>query len=82
LWLDEAFCLRLAQSIVAGKIRNTVAFSRRQRRLSRDGKRQLTAIDALLPKVQSATSLDQLMGYEGTAAAMYYPELFTLTISR
>jgi CRISPR-associated protein Cas1 len=76
--LDEAFCLRVAQSIVAGKIRNTVAFSRRQRRLSRDGKRQLTAIDALLPKVQSATSLDQLMGYEGTAAAMYYRVFRTL----
>jgi CRISPR-associated protein Cas1 len=70
--LDAAFCLQLAQAIVAGKIRNTVAFCRRQRRLSRDSKQRSTAMEALLPKIATAVSIEQLMGYEGTAAATYY----------
>jgi CRISPR-associated protein Cas1 len=70
--LDATFCLRLAQAIVAGKIRNAVVFCRRQRRLSREGKQRLVAMEALLPKIDAATTLEQLMGYEGTAAAMYY----------
>jgi CRISPR-associated protein Cas1 len=70
--LDEAFCLRTAQAIVTGKIRNSVVFCRRQRRLTREGKQHTVAMEALLPKISTATSLEQLMGYEGTAAALYY----------
>lgn len=69
---DAAFCLGIAQAIVTGKIRNAIAFGRRQRRLSRDGKQHIRAMEASLPKIQTATALDQLMGYEGSAAAMYY----------
>lgn len=76
--LEPAFCLSIAQAIVAGKIRNAVAFCRRQRRLSRDGKQHAHAMEALLPKVPTATTLDQLMGYEGSAAALYYRVLRSL----
>ena len=70
--LDGAFCLRVARAVVAGKIRNAAAFCRRQRRLTRDGKRRLKRLDALLPGVDSAGDLPQLLGYEGAAAATYY----------
>ncbi len=70
--LDTTFCLRLAQAIVTGKVRNAVAFCRRQRRLTREGKQHLMAIEALLPKIPTAATLEQLMGYEGAAAALYY----------
>ena len=70
--LDDAFCLRVARAIVAGKIHNATAFCRRQRRLTRDGKRRLKRLEALLPDVRTAGSLQQLLGYEGAAAATYY----------
>ena len=75
--LDPGFCLQVAQAIVAGKIRNSIGFCRRQRRLGRDAKRRMAAMEALLPKVQEAVNLNQLMGYEGTAAATYYREFRT-----
>ena len=70
--LDDAFCRRVARSVVAGKIHNAAAFCRRQRRLTHDGKRRLKSLEALLPKVRAASDLQQLLGYEGAAAAMYY----------
>jgi CRISPR-associated protein Cas1 len=70
--LDAAFCLRMAQVIVTGKIRNAVAFCRRQRRLTQEGKQRIAAMEALLPKLPMTGSIEQLMGYEGTAAALYY----------
>ena len=63
---------------MAGKIRNAVAFCRRQRRLRRDSTQHLRTMEALLPKLHTATTLDQLMGYEGSAAAAYYRVLRTL----
>lgn len=70
--LDGAFRLRVARAVVAGKIHNASAFCRRQRRLTRDGKRRLERLDALLPGVRAAGDLRRLMGYEGAAAAAYY----------
>lgn len=70
--LDAAFCRRVAQAVVAGKIHNAAAFCRRQRRLTHDSKRLLKRLDALLPSVRAASDLQQLLGYEGAAAATYY----------
>lgn len=70
--LDDAFCLRIARAVVAGKIHNAVAFCQRQRRLTHEGKRRLKRLKALLPSVHAAGDLQQLLGYEGTAAAAYY----------
>ncbi len=52
-----------------------------QRRLTREGKQHLLAIEALLPKIPTAATLEQLMGYEGTAAALYYRSVITACAS-
>lgn len=70
--LDDAFCLRIARAVVAGKIHNAAAFCRRQRRLTHDGKHRLKRLAALLPSVHAAGNMQQLLGYEGAAAATYY----------
>ena len=70
--LDAPFCRRVARSVVAGKIHNAAALCRRQRRLTHDGKRRLKRLDTLLPSIHAADNIQQLLGYEGTAAATYY----------
>ena len=71
---DEAFCLALARSFVRGKIANgRLIFSR----LSR--KRQVPALQqaaiemkAVLERLDSAETLNQLRGFEGNAARIYF----------
>jgi CRISPR-associated protein Cas1 len=68
---DRDFCLGVARTIVAGKINNQMAFARRQN----DG----TAADAGLRTMRSmrdkalkATSIETLLGIEGSASAAYF----------
>lgn len=69
---DPQFCLKVARAIVRGKIRNAVAFCRRQRRREKESGERLLAMEEILPQVERAQSLESLRGYEGTAAALYY----------
>ena len=70
--LDDAFCLRTAKAVVAGKIHNAAAFCRRQRRLTREGSQRLRRLETFLRHARGAGSLQQLLGHEGAAAATYY----------
>jgi CRISPR-associated protein Cas1 len=69
---DPQFCLRNAAAIVAGKIRNMMAMVQRQRRLRGDGRSLLVELEAILPKLPAAASLDALNGFEGAASAAYF----------
>lgn len=69
---EEAFCLTTARQIVAGKIHNMTLFCRRQRRFERADQARLARIDGLLPQVATASSRAQVLGYEGTASALYF----------
>ncbi len=74
---DEAFCLRQGQAIIGGKLRNMltvlqrIARSRRQRNLESP----IAGVRSALQKVEQTTSLDQLRGIEGAAAAAYFAGL-------
>ena len=69
---NERFCLDVARQIVTGKIRNMSAFCRRQRRFEAADRQRLTSMENLVPRVAEATTREQIMGYEGTASAMYF----------
>jgi CRISP-associated protein Cas1 len=69
---DKEFCLRLAATFVTGKVRNMIAMVKQQKRLREDGRSPLSELEATLPKIPTATSLDQLNGYEGIASKAYF----------
>lgn len=76
-WQDAAFQLETARSIVRGKLLNS-----KQLLLRLNRKRHLDAvagaiegITADLHAVERVSNVDQLRGYEGSAAARYFPAL-------
>src|SRR5205085_9414113 len=68
---DESFCLAQAQAIVAGKIKNLIAFARRQQEAASAG-RELNLLKRSLERAQRATSVETLLGIEGSASAAYF----------
>ena len=69
--VDEAwFCLRLAKKLVAGKIRNQrTMLLRNHVEPPESGLRELKS---LVSRAQAAESLDELLGFEGLAARIYF----------
>lgn len=67
---DEWFCVRLAKSIVATKIRNQRTLL--QRNHVEPPAQALDTLKRMAVRAESATSLDELLGIEGTAAASYF----------
>jgi CRISPR-associated protein Cas1 len=64
--------MKMAATIVAGKIRNMIAMIKQQRRLRGDGRSPMADLDKSLPKLPTARSIDQLNGLEGAASAAYF----------
>ncbi|MEP7343047.1 MAG: CRISPR-associated endonuclease Cas1 [Acidobacteriota bacterium] len=69
---DPQFCLQLAATLVAGKVRNMMAMVKQQRRLRGDGRSPMTELENTLKKLPTARTIDQLNGYEGAASAAYF----------
>ncbi len=69
---DPQFCLKIAATIVSGKVRNMIAMVKQQRRLRSDRSSPLSELENSLPKHHNARSIDQLNGYEGAASAAYF----------
>jgi CRISP-associated protein Cas1 len=67
---DEPFCLRLARSIVATKIRNQRTML--QRNHIEPPARALEALKRLAKRALDAAALESLLGIEGTAAHYYF----------
>lgn len=71
---NPSFCLQLARQIVQGKISNSRMLLKRLAR-HRDAPAFIQASDELaqvINRLDSATSLDQLRGFEGNAARIYF----------
>lgn len=69
---DSVKSLHIAKQIVRGKINNQRVILQRR---AQEDPRTLSAVDgmlAMLNAVEQATDLDQLRGYEGKAAALYF----------
>ncbi len=73
---NSSFILKTAKAIVSGKLRNQRALLQR---IQRSSKRDLgfskviAELKRLVDKCKFAKDLDELRGYEGIAAAMYFP---------
>ncbi|APB32485.1 CRISPR-associated Cas1 family protein [Gloeomargarita lithophora Alchichica-D10] len=69
--------LSLAKAIISAKIKNSKVFLQRQLRRHNitDNTQCLTTLTNCLAKIKIATSTEQLMGFEGAAAASYFPAL-------
>ncbi len=70
---DEQFCLQVARAIVSGKIRNSRTLLRRNARELPGG--VLHHLAESRRHAERATSLEQLLGIEGTAARVYFSNL-------
>jgi len=71
---DRAFAVRMARSVVAGKLANMATLLMRIRR-SRDAEiafRRAREIQDLLPVLEKADNVDSIRGYEGRAGALYF----------
>jgi CRISPR-associated protein Cas1 len=78
LRLEEAdFCLALARELVRGKILNCrTLLQRRQRRQPTPSVQEpIEALARIESNLDQATTLDELRGYEGAAAAAYFRAL-------
>lgn len=68
---DRSFCLGQARTIVTGKIKNLMAFARRQTEASPAAQVQ-RQLRRSLESVQRAEALETLLGIEGSASAAHF----------
>jgi CRISPR-associated protein Cas1 len=71
---DKDFCLRVAKAIVSAKIKNSRILLRRHM----PGGEVLDELGRLLEKVEGGGTLDEVRGFEGAAAAKYFPAFVSL----
>lgn len=69
---DAAMCLGLARSLVAAKIANCRTLLRRNHRGKEAPKDALEGLGRDARMARAASSLDSLLGHEGTAASRYF----------
>ncbi len=74
---DESRCLGIAAQIVVGKITNQRVVLQRRAEEDADAARALDGMMRMLKAGADATSLDQLRGFEGKAAAYYFEGIKT-----
>ena len=70
------FKLAFSRRIIEAKIRNQIVVLRRYARTAgRDISRSVVEMQNMYKKLERAVSVEQIMGYEGTAAKIYFREL-------
>jgi CRISP-associated protein Cas1 len=71
---DNQFCLKMARALVTGKLLNQATLLMRIARTRRidDARSRGLKIRELLPRVEEATTIDSLRGYEGKGSALYF----------
>ena len=77
---DTVFCLTFARKIIEAKTHNQIVILRRYNRdkAKESVKNCLHDMELVQKKVTSANSLEQLMGYEGNCAKLYFKGLSQL----
>ena len=78
LYRDEAFNLSFSKKIIDAKVRNQLVLIRRYERNAPDMvdiEEEKTILKYMPWKIQSCDTLEQVMGYEGTAARAYFKAL-------
>lgn len=70
---NEEFKLIFSKRIITAKIRNQIVLLRRYARSRKvEIERAVIEMQNMYKKIERATSIEQVMGYEGTAAKIYF----------
>ena len=71
---DESFILQQAKNIIVGKLHNSrkVLLRLNRRRKTEIATKALKEISALMKKVPTAKTIEEMMGYEGQGAKLYF----------
>lgn len=73
---DPEFRVAFSRKLIDAKIRNQIVVLRRYARHSeRNVERSVVEMQNMYQKLDTAKSIEQVMGYEGTAAKIYFREL-------
>ena len=75
IYSDEDFKLKFSKKIIDAKIKNQVVIVRRYERNSRKTtaiRQPVSEMQYMLRKIESAKTVEQVMGFEGTAARIYF----------
>ena len=77
LWEDNEFRLAVGRNIIGAKLKNTASVMMRAARESRESSPDalddgIAIVNAQRQLVREASSIDELRGYEGVAAAAYF----------
>ena len=76
---NEEFKLIFSKRIITAKIRNQIVLLRRYARSRKvEIERAVIEMQNMYKKIERATSIEQVMGYEGTAAKIYFKVIGTL----
>ena len=76
---NEEFKLAFSKRIINAKIRNQIVILRRYARSRKvDIERSVIEMQNMYKKIEGASTIEQVMGYEGTAAKIYFKILGTL----
>lgn len=76
---DEYFVLGLAKNILKAKINNQIVVLRRYQRSSEeDIKKEINQMSIMENRTDKANNLSEILGYEGTAARLYFKALSDL----
>lgn len=71
--MSPEFCLGLSKRLILGKISNQMVMVRRYKRYKEmDLEEDLKAMNRNLEKIEQCSGIDELMGYEGAAARIYF----------
>ena len=79
---DQTFCLPFARELVAAKVKNSVELLKRYRRNTNNPSTcpNLDKIKTYQGIIRKADSLEQLRGYEGNAAKLYFSDFAELLL--
>lgn len=74
---DPKFCLQFSKKIISAKVNNQKVVIRRYNRNMSipELEKQIKDLNILLDKIDSATSVPNLLGYEGNASRVYFSAL-------
>ena len=73
---NKKFCLDFSKNIINAKIRNQIVILRRYARTGKcDIDRPIVEMKYMAKKVMDSAAVDQVMGYEGNAARIYFDTL-------
>lgn len=75
---NEEFILQWCKNIIQGKVRNQIVFANRVKRKNKEIAELQNTVDSMkqiIEKLDTATTTNELRGYEGAASRMYFTVL-------